>query len=257
MLESDEGNLVRLTETSESAESAESGRSVLQDAFSLLETLGRAPEGLRVMELVEATGLPKTTVRRHIAQLVTMNAVRRVGSRHLVGSRLATLGRQWRPDAQLRQAVDAPLHRLADMSHTMAYVHVLEAGKLPMVAGAIPHNRAPWLQLGDFGEVAGRTAVGRVLFASQPEPAFRLRECWSDKDIRQLRARLGEPRAVVIDQEDAAVGISCAAAPIRRPNGECVAAVTAVVFARTLCPAIAGLVVHAAAEIGRALPYSE
>ncbi|WP_069167503.1 helix-turn-helix domain-containing protein [Nocardia altamirensis] len=254
MFLSDDGDFVEPTERSASVDSS---RTVLQGAFSILETLAHAPEGLRVMELVVATGLPKTTVRRHIAQLLEMNAVRKVGTRYLVGSTLATLGSRWQPDAALRRAVTGPVHRLADLSRTMVAVHVLEAGQLPMVTVAIPHSRTALVQPADLTEVAARTAVGRVLFGTQPDQLYRLRESWSDKEIRQLRTRLAEPRPVVIDQQDAAVGICCAAAPIRLPNGDCVAAVTAMVLSRTLRPVIADLVVRATADINRALAHSE
>jgi hypothetical protein len=56
------------------------GRSVIGAAFELLDHVG-ALEPVRLIDLAEATGIPRQTVHRLLKQLIEVGAVRREGTR--------------------------------------------------------------------------------------------------------------------------------------------------------------------------------
>ena len=55
------------------------GRGVIGSAFELLDQVG-ALEPVRLIDLAEATGIPRATVHRLLKQLIEVGAVRREGT---------------------------------------------------------------------------------------------------------------------------------------------------------------------------------
>jgi DNA-binding IclR family transcriptional regulator len=228
------------------------GRGVLDGAFAVLDALARADEGLGLTALARASGLAKTSARRLAEQLVTLGAVQCVEHRYYVGPRMLHIGQRWQPDPLLRRFAQAPVHTLAVQSHAMASLRILHDHRLRYVCAAVPHGHACLHDPADRKSIA-RTATGRVLYATQPADDVTLPDCWTRREWRDLRESLREPRATVVDHQDAVAGVCCVSAPVWWPKGTCAGAVTATVHADDLPTGLPALVSYTACRIGAAL----
>jgi DNA-binding IclR family transcriptional regulator len=228
------------------------GRGVLDGAFAVLDALAHADEGLGLTALARASGLAKTSAHRLAEQLVMLGAVQCVEHRYYVGPRMLRIGQCWQPDPLLRRFAQAPVHTLAVESHAMASLRVLHEQRLRYVCAAVPSGHAYAPDPADPGSIA-RTATGRVLYATQPAGDVTLPGCWTRREWRDLRASLRDPRATVIDRQDAVAGVCCVSAPVWWPNGACAGAVTVTVHADDLPAALPSLVSYAACRIGAAV----
>lgn len=231
---------------------AAAGRGVLDGAFALLDALAHVDEGLGLTALARASGLAKTSAHRLAKQLVTLGAVQCAEHRYYVGPRMLHIGQRWQPDPLLRRCAQAPVHTLAVQSRAMASLRVLHEQRLRYVCTAVPHCHAYMLDPADPESIA-RTATGRVLYAAQPHSDVMLPDCWTRREWRNLRESLREPRATVIDHQDAVAGTCCVSAPVWWPNGACAGAVTVTVHANDLPASLPALVSYTACRISAAL----
>jgi DNA-binding IclR family transcriptional regulator len=88
------------------------GRSVIGSAFELLDQVG-ALEPVRLIDLAEATGIPRATVHRLLKQLIEVGAVCREGTGYRLGASLLGLGSRVTPERRLRVVARRPLAELA------------------------------------------------------------------------------------------------------------------------------------------------
>jgi DNA-binding IclR family transcriptional regulator len=209
------------------------GRRVLDGAFSVLDALAHADDGLGLTALARSSGLAKTSAHRLAEQLVTLGAVERCNHRYFVGSRMMRIGQRWQPDPVLRRCAQKPVHTLAVQSRAMASLRILDDNRLRYICAAVPHGHAYMPDHLDPESIA-RTATGRVLYAAQPPGEVALPECWTRREWRELRDSLADPRATVVDHQDAVPGICCVSAPVWWPNGSCAGAITVSVHATEL-----------------------
>jgi DNA-binding IclR family transcriptional regulator len=232
------------------------GRTVLDGAFSVLDALAHADEGLGLTELARASGLAKSSAHRLAEQLLTLGALERVSHRYFVGSRMMRIGQRWQPDPVLRHCAQRPVHTLAVQSRATASLRILHDNRLRYICLAMPHGHAYVPDHLDPESIA-RTATGRVLYAAQPPGEVALPDCWTQREWRELRDSLTDPRATVVDHQDAVPGICCVSAPVWWPNGSCAGAITVSVHANELPVGLPALLSHAASRIGTALRQSE
>ena len=231
---------------------AASGRTVLGGAFSILDALAHADEGLGLTALARSSGLAKSSAHRLAEQLLTLGAVERFNHRYYVGPRMMRIGQRWQPDPVLRRCAQRPIHALAVRSRAMASLRILHENRLRYICAAVPHGHAYMPHHIDPESIA-RTATGRVLYAAQPSGEVALPDCWTRREWRELRDFLADPRATVIDHQDAVAGLCCVSAPVRWPNGACGAAVTVTLQAEELPAGLPSLVSYTAGRIGAAL----
>ncbi len=215
------------------APDAGGGRRVLDGAFSVLDALAHADEGLGLTALARASGLAKSSAHRLAEQLVLLGAVERFNHRYFVGPRMMRIGQRWQPDPLLRRCAQRPIHTLAVQSRAMASLRILHENRLRYICAAVPHGRAYMPDHVDTESIA-RTATGRVLYAAKPPDEVELPDCWTRREWRKLRESLADPRATVIDHQDAIPGVCCVSAPVRWPDGTCAGAVTVSVHANDL-----------------------
>ncbi|WP_424886995.1 helix-turn-helix domain-containing protein [Streptomyces sp. XH2] len=202
---------------------AAAGRSVLEGAFLLLESL-REQEQAGLAALAGATGLPKTTAYRLLEQLAGLGAVERHGTSYRMGSRIFRLGRDWQPHPGLRLAAAGPLRRLAQSTGATAGICVLREGRtfaaqgLPGMTDELapfrPGTVWPWT-----------TAAGKLLVATATTdlPLGPLHSSW------QREAAAIRDAATAVDREELVPGVCCVATPVLLPHGEAVGAVCAMV----------------------------
>jgi DNA-binding IclR family transcriptional regulator len=228
------------------------GRGVLDGAFAVLDALAQADEGLGLTALARASGLAKTSVHRLAEQLVTLGAVQCVQHRYYVGPRMLRIGQRWQPDPLLRRFAQAPVHALAVQSRAMASLRVLHERRLRYICAAVPHGHAYLPDPADPESIA-RTATGRVLYATQPAGDVTLPDCWTQREWRNLRESLRDPRVTVVDNQDAVASMCCVSAPVWWPDGACAGAVTVMVEANDVPAGLPILVSYTASRIGAAL----
>ena len=130
------------------------------------------------------------------------------------------IGQRWQPEPVLRRCAQRPVHALAVQSRAMASLRILHENRLRYICAAVPHGHAYMPDHLDPESIA-RTATGRVLYAAQPPGKVSLPDCWTRREWRDLRDSLADPRATVIDRQDAVPGICCISAPVWWPNGTC------------------------------------
>jgi DNA-binding IclR family transcriptional regulator len=228
------------------------GRTVLDGAFSVLDALAHADEGLGLTALARTSGLAKTSAHRLAEQLVTLGAVERCNHRYFVGPRMMRIGQRWQPDPFLRRCAQRPVHTLAVQSRAMASLRILHDNRLRYICAAVPHGHAYMPDHLDPESIA-RTATGRVLYAAQPPSEVGLPDCWTQREWRKMRDSLADPRVTIIDRQDAVAGICCASAPVWWPNGVCAGAVTVSVNASDLPIGLPILLSRIASRISTAL----
>ena len=231
---------------------AASGRTVLSGAFSVLDALARADEGLGLTALARSSGLAKSSAHRLAEQLVALGAVECFDRRYYVGPRMLNIGQRWQPDPLLRCCAQRQIHALAVQSRAMASLRILHENRLCYICAAVSHGHAYMPDHLDAESIA-RTATGRVLYAAQPPGKVALPDCWTRSEWHELRESLRDPRVTVVDHQDAVVGMCCVSAPVWWPNGDCAGAVTVTVQADDLPADLRGLVSYTAGRIGGAL----
>ncbi len=217
------------------------GRGVLEGAFALLEALNQHGGQAGLTQLVQTSGLPKTTVHRLLDQMVDLGAVERADRRYRIGSRVFRLGRFWQPE--LRELAREWLPVLSARMRASLVLAVPREGRALVAAGAVlPADDVPvWPGM----PLPPGTAAGRLLAAYHPaldEP---------DADGRQIVAA-----GYAVESETITPGLACAAVPVRTPDGRVGAALAAVVPAhRDPVSAVAGLA-STARSFGAALATS-
>lgn len=87
-------------------------RGVIRSAFELIDLI-RILEPARLIDLAAASGLPRPTAHRLLAQLIEVGAVRKEGTSYRLGTGLLSLGEQVSSERRLRLAARRPLAELA------------------------------------------------------------------------------------------------------------------------------------------------
>jgi IclR family transcriptional regulator, acetate operon repressor len=231
------------------------GRGVLTGAFAVLDAVANAEDGIGLTALVQATGLAKTSAYRLAEQLVKLGAAQRVDHRYYIGSRLAQYGQRWQPDPILRRAARDPIHNLAAELHAAASMCVLDGGRIRIVTAAAPRGR-DWSLSNLVRDAAARTAVGRVLYGTQP-PGEDIPGCWTPTEWQRLRDTLRNPHATIAEHRDPIPNMNCVAAPVWHSNGHCAGAVCCTICAPEPPPQLPNRVLHAARQIERNLTSSK
>ena len=228
------------------------GRGVLDGAFAILDALAHADEGLGLTALARSSGLAKTSAHRLAEKLVTLGAVERIDRRYYVGPRMLRIGQRWHPDPLLRRCAQTPVYTLARQSGAMASLRILYEHRLRYICAAVPDGHA-YLPNPTNPESIARTATGRVLYATQRADDVTLPDCWTPREWRSLRESISDPRATVVDHQEAIAGMCCVSAPVWWPNGTCAGALTVTVQANDPPLGLPALVSTTASRIGTAL----
>lgn len=227
------------------------GRGVLEGAFHLLDVLAAAEDGAGLSELARDAGMPKATTYRLLRQLANLGAVDRHGQRYFVGPRLARLGGAWQPDPRLQAAAREPVRLLSALTTTVTFLTVLEGDRVRVITATRGEIReVPPVLPGS--ELAEATAAGRVLLMQRPDgdaapPGFTLAE-W-----RRAQAAFRRSGSIAADHQEVLPGVCCVAVPVRRPDGEIVASVSALAMRPAVPAGLTELVLRASREITRNL----
>jgi IclR helix-turn-helix domain len=178
------------------------GRSVIGAAFELLDHVG-ALEPVRLIDLAEATGIPRQTVHRLLKQLIEVGAVRREGTRYRLGASLLGLGSRVTPERRLRVVARRPLAELAAATGAAVSLSATIGGEMVFL-----------------DTMDARVPLGPAM----PEPGSRVPPGTAPA---RAHTEIG-PHAPIVDARGGLPDISCVAVAVPLGGGD-VAAVTTLV----------------------------
>jgi hypothetical protein len=177
------------------------GRSIVETAFDLLDQVG-ALQPVRLIDLAQATGVPRPTVHRLLKQLIEVGAVRREGTRYRLGASLLGLGSRVTPERRLRVAARRPMAELAAATGAAVSLSATIGGDVVFL-----------------DTVDARDPLGFL-----PEPGARV-----PSGTAQARAHTEIGRSVpIVDAGSVLADVSCVAVAVPLGDGQ-VAAVSALV----------------------------
>lgn len=168
------------------------GRGVIESAFELLGHVG-ALEPVRLLDLANASGIPRETVRRLLKQLIAVGVVSREGPRYRLGASLLGLGARVSSDRRLRVAARRPIAELASATGAAVQLSAMIGGE------------AVYLD----------TVDARVPFGVVARPGARVPPRTA---AARAHTELGST-APMVDAGEVIAGVSCVAVAIPLGNG--------------------------------------
>jgi DNA-binding IclR family transcriptional regulator len=128
------------------------GRGVIESAFELLDHVA-ALEPVRLLDLANASGIPRETVRRLLQQLIAVGAISREGTRYRLGASLLGLGSRVSSERRLRVAARRPIAELATATGAAVQLSAVIGGeavylesvdaRVPLGVAALPGAPVP------------------------------------------------------------------------------------------------------------------
>ncbi|MFF4544651.1 IclR family transcriptional regulator [Streptomyces sp. NPDC001435] len=237
---------------------------MLQKAAVILECFSPSGGPFRLSELSEHTGLPKPTVHRLAADLVRLGWLERSGAHYRLGAKLFELGSLVPRRRDLREAALPFLQDLFEATRETVHLGVREGMEVVYLERIHGHEA---LQLPS--RIGGSlpltcTGVGKALLAfsgselteevlSRPLPSLTPH---SITDPVRLRLALEKTQVsgLAYEEQEAALGVSCIAAPVFAKDATVVAALSVAVPRPRFSPAqLAPAVRTAALGLSRVL----
>lgn len=194
----------------------ESPSSVLDRVALILSALDDG-ESLTLSEIVDRTGIPRSSIHRMLNRLVMLHWLRRTDRTYQLGYRFIELGSLALQQDTLHRAAQPLMHELHRITGMVVHLGVLDGPDVVYVEkiGGVLGTTVPTRVGGRLP--ASKSAVGRALlaFADSVSPA---------DDHRSDLARVRES-GIAVENGEALRGFSCLAAPIG-PPGRPVAAIS-------------------------------
>ncbi len=196
---------------------------ILRRAFDVLDTFGPGRQALSLSDIARRSGLPKTTVHRVLKQMLSVGAIDRVDQRYRVGTRIFVLGSRGQ-EAAIRAVALPHLTELnRRFGHTL-HLATLRGADVLYLEKLSSRATAPSPSVVGGCLPAHCTAVGKVLLAWQSPKSL------DDLGLAFLPERTSasitsghrlitslksiRERGIAVDNEEAAEGLRCVAAPI-------------------------------------------
>ncbi|MER6415527.1 IclR family transcriptional regulator [Streptomyces humidus] len=237
---------------------------MLEKAVALLDCFSPGGGSFRLTELARGAGLSKTTAFRLTGELVRLGLLERDGDTYRLGGRLFELGSLVPRRSSLRETAVPYLQDLFEATRETVHLGIRDDHDVVYVERIHGHGA---VQLPS--RIGGRlpltcTGVGKALLAfSEGElvdevlaaPLRRLTSYSIDDPVR-LRTVIEQVQAsgIAYEEQEAADGVSCIAAPVFAGRGIAVAAISLAVPRGRFRPAqLAPAVRTAALGLSRAL----
>ena len=209
-------------------------------AMDVLECLARQGDDLRLSELTEETGIPKSTLFRILSTLEDRECVVRDEDRktYRLGLKVWELGNAFLDQSDLHEAAADYMKRLADACGESVFLGVWDKGEVVYVRRVeSPKSAVVVRKLGQRAPVHC-TATGLALLAFRPDSAverfFRERKLepvnanttTSPEALRASLRKIRDTRVAVVDGEYNPA-LLCVSSPILDESGRPLAAFTA------------------------------
>ncbi|MDY0908559.1 IclR family transcriptional regulator [Microbacterium sp. CFBP9034] len=238
--------------------------SVLDRVTAVFDAFGEQDEGLGISELARRANLPKSTVSRIAADLVSQQFLDREGDKLYLGVRLFELGQTVEQPRRLRHAALPVMNELRGLTGQTVNLAILDGSDVVIIATVRGEGASkPPARVG--GRLpAHATALGKALLAFSPkETSQRLAEAGL---APRTPRTICEPSAlwkelvdirlsgIAFEREECATGRVCVATPILAHGALPVAALSVTGSVEGLIPEQAGPAVRAAGiTVGRRL----
>lgn len=202
-------------------------------AFAVIDLVAQGRTTLTA--IADASGMPKSTAHRVLANLVEAGVLRQDQHEYRLGVKLIEYGEQAKRGIPVEGAARRPMELLARATNETMHLGVLD-GKDIVYIHKVEGRRG--LQMASYVGLrtpAQHTAMGKVLISALPEDTwaayFQPGEPRTEHSICTKAGFLEEIRAVraaghAFDREENEIGIRCCAAPIRDVHGRVVAAIS-------------------------------
>jgi len=236
---------------------------MLEKAALILESFSPRGGSFRLSELSERTGLPKPTVHRLAADLVRMGWLERSGAQYRLGAKLFELGSLVPHRLDLRETALPFLQDLFEATRETVHLGVREGMEVVYLERIHGHEalRLPSRIGGSLP--LSCTAVGKALLAfsgadlteevlSRPLPSLTHHSITDPAHLRMALEKI-QVSGLAYEEQEAAPGVSCIAAPVFA-GGTTVAALSVAVPRTRFSPAqLAPAVRTAALGLSRVL----
>lgn len=212
-------------------------RAVIDKAADVLAALEGERTGVGVSELARRARLSKSTTFRLLGALERTGMVDRVGTGYRVGALLRRWGRD--APAPRRELVrDALVPHVADLfalTGQTVHVAVLDGPDVVYLTKVFGHRQAPVRPCPGDRFAAHGIAIGKVLLAFDRDVETTLRAAplraftaHTTTDPTTLLGRLAGIRSagIAFDADEARLGVSAVAVPLRGPDSAVVAALS-------------------------------
>jgi len=220
----------------------------LARGLQVIEAFHEQREGLTVSESAARTGLSRAAARRLLITLESLGYAERRGSSFHLTSRVLRLGFSFVSSNALATLAPPVLEQLSARIHESCSVSLLDGEQIVYIARSAP-KRVMTIDLGVGSRLpAYCTSIGRLLLASQPQPAIEayfanaelrprtLQTKVSRTELEAAFARAREQDYVVVDEE-LEPGVRAIAVPVRAGDTTPVAAISVSVRAETMSEA--------------------
>jgi IclR family KDG regulon transcriptional repressor len=212
----------------------------IERASSILDLLGKNPQGISVKDLSVQGGLPKGTTHRLLSSLAYFGYVRQDAKtrNYSLGFKLVELGNQLLNQLDLRTEAKPLLVDLAKRTQETVHLVILDKNEVLYIDKVESSDNPSALRMAS--RVGSRTpahscAVGKVLLAHFSEEELdefikntglpKMTENTISDPIRlKEHLELVRSQGYVVDDEENEKGIRCVAAPIRNEVGMVIAA---------------------------------
>ena len=210
-----------------------SGSQAIDRAAELLRQVVDAPEPVSFAELVQTSGLAKSTASRILSALERNTLLRRDGDGAFVpGGAFVRYSLRASPDANLVAAAASYLDRLSELTHETINLGVIRNGSVIQIAQVDSRfvlGATNWL---GRSEPVHCTALGKALLAGgaaalargrleRLTPATITSRSALERELTTIRRR-----GYAVADEELEPGLIAVAAPVRRGDGAVVAALS-------------------------------
>jgi IclR family transcriptional regulator, acetate operon repressor len=251
------------SETPRHAAQIEHHLSSIGRAATLLRCFTHEDESLRLVDFMQRTGMPKTTIHRVVGRLVSEGLLKRSTVGFQLGLPLFELGQLASRQLGIREVALPAIRQLRQMTGLITHLAVLDAGEV-LFLEKLGDDRNRLRSRAGGRLPASCTALGKAMLAFAPTPdainAIRNRpnrltpySIVSPGLFMRELATVAQT-CVAFDREESQLGVTCAASPIFGSAGKPVAALSVSRLGTRLDFAQTGAIVHTAANaVSRAL----
>jgi DNA-binding IclR family transcriptional regulator len=244
----------------------------LVKGLALVELVAAAPAPVRLTDLVDGSGLPRSTTLRLLAALVEAGVLEADPDRgYSLGPQLAVWGQQYLERLDVAQKATDLMRELAEDARETCFLGVREHRQVLYVACADgPQAVRPVARVGSRNPLHC-TGIGKALMAFAP-PQLAAEYVEGEMERRTQRT-ITEPAALLeelertrergwaIDDIENEEGVRCIAAPVRDHLGAVVAAMSVAApayrFAHEELLELAPTVLKATTELSRRIGWRE
>ena len=242
-------------------------KSLLERAFSLLSVFTVDRSAVTLSELSRHSGLPLSTTHRLVASLVELRALDRTpDGRYRVGLRLLELGALSPGSLDLRDRALPFLEDLYEVTRHNVQLAVRDGTEVVYVERISARDAVNVVTRVGSRMPLHCTGVGLVLLAAAPVAVqeavlaaplkrYTPRTIGSGPELREALARVRRDGYAISDRQIEMITYS-AAAPVRGPDGDVVAAVSVVVPTGTRTDTVVPAVRTCGLAISRALGWA-